>query len=256
MSFQDSGSRRGWRDVDWEEHFQSPNPSYDGWKALGALVVCLALFVVAHHYSKPAPRNPAPTASISTPARSMAQPSFSFVPHGSPQPSVDPCLALNTSKSDRTDGNRIVGGGLSAQPPEGGNSGEPVSALLVDVNTRTFSDGNTFLEVGRLPKASDVAAAAKQIVDCHVTPSRFPGMVSNLPLVSTSVTVDGRPAHWVRTHARNSRIASGGVTFDVVAVNTGRANGPAIYFSGLVDGQSLFATKLDSTRESLIVATN
>lgn len=180
-------------------------------------------------------------------------------PQTSPNPSQStaPCVVVELDISSKTDAGRIIGGGLSIEPPEKGKLNVPVSEVLADTNTRTYQLTGTswfsFVQVGRLPNGSDLKATAQAVVSCHATGPRFQGLGDMTTVEERDLTIDGHPAHWARIHATNDRVPGGGATFDAIAVRLDGVEGLAIYFSGVVDEDKQLLEEFDTTREGLRV---
>ncbi|MEO7587758.1 MAG: DUF2510 domain-containing protein [Arachnia sp.] len=167
------------------------------------------------------------------------------------------CPVVNNVVADHPLDGRVHGGGLSFALPEGWSDGGSWSMVLTDESgaSRSFDGGwASFLAVGRAPSAAgfvDPALTAVQVLECHVTSGRFTGYTGHTIDTSQEITVDGKPGWWVRGRATSTRIPGGSATYDVVVVDTGDADGDAVYWAGAVDADATAVAALDVVRADL-----
>lgn len=167
------------------------------------------------------------------------------------------CPVVENVVGDHPRDGRVHGGGLSFAAPEGWTDGGSWSMVLTDESgaSRLFDDGwASFLAVGRAPSAAgflDPALTAVQVLECHVTSGRFSGYTGHTIETSQEITIDGEPGWWVRGRATSTRIPGGSATYDVVVVDTGDADGDAVYWAGAVDADTTAVADLDAVRADL-----
>lgn len=172
-----------------------------------------------------------------------------------------PCPQVEVRTVPLTNGSRLTAAGLSVPTPSGGTNTPGISRLLTDTTARAYqyrsSAWASFLSIGRAPASegfTDPATTARQVIECHLTGSRFGGYESHEVLVSETVTVDGRQGHRVRIHAVNSRAPGGGAVFDAIALDVGNPSGLSVYWGGAVDADADAGSMLDQAGKSLRIA--
>lgn len=180
-------------------------------------------------------------------------------PIPSPSAAVD-CPVVDNILADHPRDGRVHGGGLSFSLPDGWNNDGGWSRLLTDQSgaSRIFEGGwGSFLSVGAAPSAAgflDPALTATQVVECHVTSSRFSGYTGYTIESSEETTVDGSPGWWIRARATSMVIPGGSATFDVVVVDTGSPETDAVYWAGVVDADAKALADLDVVRADLQIS--
>lgn len=171
-------------------------------------------------------------------------------PSASPSPSPQetggetvPC-PRTAMPGGRREGNRLHGGGISVEIPDGfdGSSSAPVLQDQIGVLKQyPNSSWGSLAVVGRAPASAgftDLETTSAQVIECHITSGRFGGYEGHETFRSAGSTIAGRPM-WIRgIQARSSTAPGGGATYIVMLFDLGDPEGFAVYWTGVVDADT------------------
>lgn len=158
---------------------------------------------------------------------------------------VDCPRVENVRTSEPQSNDRVDGGSLSIQIPDGWGSGDGLSVMLTDEASafKRYDDSSwgSFVSVGLAPSSSeaqDLELLATQVLECHFSSGRFSGYVEHTVLVSEAYSVDGSPGWRIQASASSTSLPGGVATFDIVVVDTANPEGFGVFWAGVIDADA------------------
>lgn len=270
------GQARYWDGHSWAPTGQMPAAEPSGgnktglWIGVISLVVVIAVVVILMLNGS----LPGLGGGPATPDTQSARPTGSVwdetIPTETPTETQDPgddgeivdCPYVANERTSTNQGTLIVGGDLAFELPLNGwqEAQTTWSNTLTDQGSAERSVSGTnwwnIITVGIAPAEegfTDPRITARQILDCHVTSSRYPGFTHRELLVDEPITIDGYDGWRIRADSFSTEAPGGGSTADYVVIDTGNPLGLSVFSGGAVFSDEQALADAEIARDSLRV---
>lgn len=107
------------------------------------------------------------------------------------------------------------------------------------------------MEIGYAPGLTNAETAGLQVIQCHLTSIRFPGLDRTQDLDSTAVEVDGVSGWQTTVHAGSAEAPGGGASFTAVVLDSKDGTPLRVFLAGALDADLQAALDVADTASTL-----